>query len=165
MVSYCKGQEVSGRAGGLGGGMALRRWFFGILCAAFAVYSAYVYTAGTQTPHQFTATMQVRQGQAIFQRQNCIACHQFYGLGGYMGPDLTNVATAPDKGAAYARAFIESGTERMPDLGLSDSQVDAVVAFLEFVGATENYPPEKPRMTWYGTVDYSAGQGIRQGIR
>lgn len=145
--------------------MSRKRGFFGLLCAAFAVYSAYVYTAGTRAPHQTTATVQVRAGQAIFQRENCIACHQFYGLGGYMGPDLTNVATAPDKGAAYARAFIESGTERMPDLGLSDSQVDAVVAFLEFVGATENYPPEKPRMTWYGTVDYSAGQGIRQGIR
>ncbi len=141
--------------------MALRRWFFGILCSAFAVYSAYVYTAGTRAPHQTFATAQVREGQAIFQHENCIACHQFYGLGGYMGPDLTNVATAAGKGTAYARAFIESGTGRMPDPGLSDRQVDAVVAFLEFVGATENYPPEKPRMTWYGTVDYSAGQGMQ----
>ena len=100
-------------------------------------------------------------GQALYQEKNCIACHQLYGLGGHMGPDLTNVISAPDKGAAYARAFIESGTEKMPDFGLDEAQVDTLVQFLEFVDSTGTYPPRQPKINWYGTVAYDAGRNAQ----
>ncbi len=134
-----------------------KRWIFGTLCAAFAVYSLYVWTAGTELPQVRPPGQQVTAGLALYQEKNCIACHQLYGLGGHMGPDLTNVVSAPDKGVDYARAFIENGTSKMPDYNLSEAQVDALVQFLEFVDSTGTYPPKHPEISWYGTVVYDAG--------
>ena len=71
-------------------------------------------------------------------------------LGGYMGPDLTNVASK--KGSAYARAFLMSGTRRMPNFNLNDAELDAMIAYLEFVDSTGRYPAEEYRIRWFGTV-------------
>ncbi len=127
-------------------------------CAAFAIYSAYVWTTGTDIPQTRPPGHQVQAGLALYQEMNCIACHQLYGLGGHMGPDLTNVVSAPDKGVDYARAFIENGTSKMPDYGLSEGQVDALVRFLEFVDSSWTYPPKHPEISWNGTVAYGAGE-------
>ena len=127
-------------------------------CAAFAIYSVYVWTAGTDIPQARPPGHQVKVGQALYQEMNCIACHQLYGLGGHMGPDLTNVVSAADKGVDYARAFIENGTSKMPDYNLSEAQVDALVQFLEFVDSSGTYPPKHPEIRWYGTVAYDAGR-------
>lgn len=133
-----------------------KHWILGSLCAAFAVYSLYVYTAGTESAQGRPLTPSVKAGLDLFQEKNCVACHQFYGLGGYLGPDLTNVISDPDKGGAYARSFLESGTERMPDYGFGQSEIDDLIRFLEFVDATGRYPPQQPELRWYGTVAYNA---------
>ena len=73
------------------GGDINHRFIFWSLTAVFCAYSAYVWTFGTAAPQSGLATGQVKRGQQIYQQSNCMACHQFYGLGGYMGPDLTNV--------------------------------------------------------------------------
>ena len=127
-----------------------KRAMFGTLCAAFIVYSAQVYTKGTETPHIDPISDDARYGQQVFQDYNCIACHQFYGLGGYMGPDLTNVIS--NRGEAYARAFIMGGTASMPNLGLSADEISGVVAYLRFVDQTGTYPPEDIEVRWNGTV-------------
>ena len=126
-------------------------------CVAFAIYSAYVYGAGTELPKPSAPGGHVKSGLALFQEHNCIACHQFYGLGGYMGPDLTNVISAPGKGAEYARAFIENGTERMPDFEFSAAEIDDLVHFLEFVDASGRYPARDPVIRWNGTVAHDGG--------
>ncbi len=120
------------------------------LCLAFIPYSAYVYTRGTEASHIAPMSEQARHGQQLFQDHNCIACHQFYGLGGYMGPDLTNVVS--NKGSAYARAFLMSGTLRMPNFNLDETELDAMLAFLEFVDTTGRYPADEYQVNWYGTV-------------
>ena len=105
---------------------------------------------GTEASHIPPMTDQARHGQQLFQENNCIACHQFYGLGGYMGPDLTNVIS--NYSAAYARAFLVTGTPRMPNFNLSEEEIDALVAYLDFVDSTGTYPPENFEVTWFGTV-------------
>ena len=122
------------------------------LFAAFAVYSSYVYTAGTETGHIAPMTDAERRGAEVFQQYNCVACHQFYGLGGYMGPDLTNVIS--NRGAGYARAFIMAGTAAMPNLGLATDEIDAVIAYLAFVDKTGRYPAENYDVQWTGSVAY-----------
>jgi nitric oxide reductase subunit C len=92
-----------------------------------------------------------RHGAEVFQSYNCVACHQFYGLGGYMGPDLTNVISR--RGDGYARAFIAAGTASMPNLGLAPAEIDAVLAYLAFVDRTGTYPPENYVVRWYGSVE------------
>ena len=130
--------------------MGRNRLVLGVLCAAFLPYSVYVYTRGTDTRAAPPMSAEARHGQQIYQEYNCIACHQFYGLGGYMGPDLTNVVGK--RGRAYAAAFITNGTVAMPNLGLTEQQVDAVLDFLEFVDTTGTYPAETYSVRWYGTV-------------
>jgi nitric oxide reductase subunit C len=93
---------------------------------------------------------EARTGQQVFQDYNCIACHQFYGLGGYMGPDLTNVIS--NRGEAYARAFITAGTARMPNLRLNDEEISALVTYLAFVDQTGTYPPKVYDVQWTGVV-------------
>lgn len=138
-----------------------KRRIFALLCAAFAVYTGYVYTLGTEIAGSHPLTAEVEDGLALFQDSNCIACHQFYGLGGYMGPDLTNVVSAPGKGVQYARAFIQFGTASMPDYGFDETQVDCLIEFLAFVDASGEYPPQQPRINWYGTVDYEAARDLQ----
>lgn len=134
----------------LGVSVVNNRAIFGTLIVSFFFYSAYVYTMGTEATHIAPKTAESQLGQEIFQEHNCIACHQFYGLGGYMGPDLTNVVS--NRGAAYARAFIVTGTPRMPKFDLAEGEIDALVAYLEFVDKTGTYPPKNYEVKWYGTV-------------
>ena len=126
------------------------RAIFATYCALFVAYSINVYTSGTDAPHVNPMSAQGRHGQLLFQEHNCVACHQFYGLGGYMGPDLTNVIS--NRGPAVARAFMASGTRAMPNFNLTDEELDALVAFLEFVDQTGTYPVEDFDITWFGTV-------------
>lgn len=126
------------------------RAMFALLCAAFIPYSLYVYTQGTAAPDAARVTAEIRHGQQLFQQHNCVACHQFYGLGGYMGPDLTNVIST--KGTAYARAFMMAGTQRMPNFNLEETELDALVAYLEFVDESGKFPLVDYRVDWYGTV-------------
>ena len=67
-----------------------------------------------------------------------------------MGPDLTNVVSS--KGSAYTRAFLISGTIRMPDFGLTDQEMDDLVAFLAFVDTMGVYDAPSYDLSWYGTV-------------
>ncbi len=126
---------------------------FGGLCASFFAYSSYVYTAGTHVPQPLALTDSVSHGYRLFQQHNCISCHQFYGLGGYMGPDLTNVISSQGIGPLYAREFMRAGTARMPDFCLSERDLDALIAFLEYVDATGTYPAKNYTIRWFGTVE------------
>lgn len=136
---------------GFGSSAINNRVMYFVLCASFVFYSGYVYTKGTEAAHVPPMNDMERRGAEVFQQYNCVACHQFYGLGGYMGPDLTN--TISNRGAAVARAFISSGTATMPNLGLTTEEVDAVVAYLEFVDKTGTYPPKDYDVRWFGTVE------------
>lgn len=140
----------SGIAYRQGDGSINNRAIISTLCVAFVVYSATVYTSGTAATLGDPMSDAARHGQQVFQDKNCIACHQFYGLGGYMGPDLTNVIST--RGEAYSRAFIVAGTARMPNFELTDDEVSAVVAYLGFVDQTGTYPLEDYQILWTGNV-------------
>jgi nitric oxide reductase subunit C len=127
-----------------------KRLIFGSLLAIFAVYSALVYTASPNLPQQLPMTEQARHGQRLYQEHNCVACHQFYGLGGYMGPDLTN--TISTKGPMYAKAFLASGTSRMPDFNLTNEQIEALIGYLTFVDASGKYRVNEYKVYWNGAV-------------
>ena len=120
------------------------------MTAIFVVYSAYVWTIGTVAPQSIAATEEVRRGHTLYQQNNCTACHQIYGLGGYMGPDLTNVIS--HKGPDYAGAFLANGTTRMPNFGFDEQQIKDLISFLEFVDSMGTYQSPNYQLSWNGTV-------------
>lgn len=130
-----------------------KRVIFWGLFTTFLFYSWIVYTNGTSYPRlQKLYTKQAHNGKMVFQKYNCISCHQIYGLGGYMGPDITHVITAKNKGENYAKAFIKAGTQRMPNFQLNDNEVDALIAYLKYIGESGDYSIDKFTTTWYGTI-------------
>ncbi len=124
-----------------------------LLITAFVIYSGFVYTVGTNNKNSVPLTDDVRHGKMLWQENNCTACHQLYGLGGYMGPDLTNVISTRGKGELYAEAFIRAGTRTMPNFHFNDSEVKALVAFLKYVDASGKFPVKDFGVTYYGTVE------------
>ena len=79
------------------------------LCVLFSVYTVVVYdvTGGRSAE---APTPEARAGMRLWQENNCQSCHQFYGLGGYMGPDLTNVAARRDEQRLRAPRSDPTGT-------------------------------------------------------
>lgn len=111
------------------------RWIFLVLCVLFLVYSFGVYTAGTSNEQLYVEDF--RKGQQLWQKHNCSACHQLYGLGGYLGPDLTNVA---DKGKDYLSAFLKSGLKSMPVFSLTPEEEQALFVYLTKVNESGYFP-------------------------
>ncbi|MEI6817098.1 MAG: cytochrome c [Bacteroidota bacterium] len=108
---------------------------FIILILLFLSFTAYVYTLGTEGPNVRMSDESIR-GKLLFQKHNCTACHQIYGLGGYLGPDLTTEISQPGKGEAYAAALLKNGSVRMPNFHLSETEIKELVEFLKYVDAT-----------------------------
>ena len=75
-------------------------------------------------------------GKVLYQKYNCTACHQIYGLGGFLGPDLTTVFSQQGKGEAYIKAFLQSGTQRMPDFHLSKYDINSLSEYLKYIDST-----------------------------
>lgn len=90
-------------------------------------------------------------GEEIWQENNCTACHQFYGLGGYLGPDLTNIIS--NKGRDYAKAFFNSGIKSMPKFNFTEEQKEALACFLEHVDSTGYYPDTSVNLRYDGWVE------------
>ena len=130
-----------------------KRIIFWSLVSLFLIDSIVVYTIGTEDNKGKTfITEEAKKGKLLFQKYNCTACHQLYGLGGYMGPDLTNVISAERKGEMYAKAFLMSGTQRMPNFNLSESEVNSLVEYLKYVDKTGISPVKKFKINADGTV-------------
>lgn len=118
------------------------------LCALFALYTVLVYKGpdhvGTEPPDA-----RVLAGMQQWQEQNCQSCHQFYGLGGYMGPDLTNVTAR--RSEQLIRTFIRYGTGRMPAHDLTETEIDELVVSLRWVNASGSSQVPDSAVHWTGT--------------
>ncbi len=121
---------------------------FSILVASFLIYSFYLYN---NLPFKSSiATEETLKGKDIWQEKNCNACHQIYGLGGFLGPDLTNVYSL--KSPEHIKAFIISGTNVMPKFNLSNNQINCLLTYLKSVDATGNADPKKIILNIDGTI-------------
>lgn len=119
-----------------------------VLTATFALYSLLVYRGSSGDPHT-VADADVRAGIRMWQERNCASCHQLYGLGGYMGPDLTNAYSV--KGEEHIRTFIRYGTGRMPAQAMSDADLKGLVAFLAWVDRSGQGRVPAEALHWTGT--------------
>lgn len=111
---------------------------FGLLFVSFVSYSLLVYTKGTHSRIALDekTNMMVDQGKQLFQQYNCIACHQLYGLGGFLGPELTTAWSDPARGEMYMRTFLKYGGPRMPNYHFNERQISSLVSFLRYIDST-----------------------------
>lgn len=108
-----------------------------------AAYQAWL--ANMAAPAATPTTPEAKAGERQFVADGCASCHQIRGIGATatVGPDLTHLQTrtslaaltipnTPSSLAAWIRnpQAIKPG-DRMPDLGLSNTQVSELVAYLE----------------------------------
>jgi nitric oxide reductase subunit C len=120
-----------------------------LLLAAFIVYSVYLYAALPVKAEP--AHSEADSGKLAWQQYNCNACHQVYGLGGYLGPDLTNVYSA--KGSVYIQAFLKNGTTIMPNYQLTGREIRDLTAFLESIDASGKSDPKTFTRNYDGTIE------------
>lgn len=119
-----------------------------LLVMAFVVNTVAIY-AGLFDGRRSAPDDAAMRGRSLWQAQNCQACHQLFGLGGYMGPDLTNVVQ--DRDPARLRTFIRYGTGRMPAHPLDDADIDALIAFLAWVDRHGRSHVPAEHVHWTGT--------------
>jgi len=123
-----------------------------ILVLTFGVYNTILYKEGAFIKREVLSA-EALLGQQIWQDNNCTACHQFYGLGGYLGPDLTNVYSDSLKSEAYIRSRIIAGTGPMPKYIFSETEIDQLIAFFKAVDKTGYFPNKKAKKTKTGWVE------------
>ncbi|MCD6062427.1 MAG: Cytochrome c [Flavipsychrobacter sp.] len=129
------------------------RWIWVSLFICFSGYTLLVYRECDST--QASADSKALAGMQTWQEKNCQSCHQLYGLGGYMGPDLTNVISEPGKGSDYMKSFIKYGTGSMPNFNLTDNEVANLIAFLDWVDKSGQSRVHPSSVHWTGTYNLS----------
>ena len=102
------------------------------LTACFLGQSALVYL---DTPSEESLSGLSLEGARAWHQHNCQACHQLYGYGGFLGPDLTNLAGGLTPAALRSRveAALTLGPGQMPVI---DADSAALSAFLEAMDRT-----------------------------
>lgn len=122
--------------------LAARKSLVGALVAAFAVQGFLVYTdsTGREMPPLSAAAL---QGRDVWLDRNCQACHQFYGFGGFLGPDLTNAASRLTR--ARLDEVLTVGSRQMPPFHLSPDEITLIEAYLREMDATGVGQARAPR--------------------
>lgn len=126
-----------------------------LACVVFMVVPAW---GVDKTSSGAASSSPAERGESVFQ-QKCASCHTVGG-GRLVGPDLQGVATrrerkwlerfiaAPDKvlaeGDPVATKLFEEFRIPMPNLGLSNEEVKALVAFLESPAEAAHHAAEAP---------------------
>ena len=123
-----------------------------VMMAVFAVYNGIIYTQDCASSNPLLSPYAM-DGQKVWQKNNCSSCHQIYGLGGYLGPDLTNVISAEGKGEAYVKAFVKAAYKSMPDFDFKEGEVDALVHFLKEVDETGVSPVTNGKIKNNGWIE------------
>ena len=116
----------------------IKIYVFLALFLSYVGYSAFVYTSGTESNIAFTKPVSesIDHGRLLFQKYNCISCHQLYGLGGYLGPELTTSWSDPKVGEQIMRTFLQYGGTRMPNFHFTAKEIDDILSFLKYVDST-----------------------------
>lgn len=109
-----------------------RKALLSLLVAAFAVQTWLVYSDPAGREHALSE--RALEGQAVWRENNCQSCHQLYGFGGFLGPDLTNShgGLSPER----LDSILTVGAGQMPAFHLGPDAREALAAFLREIDAT-----------------------------
>jgi len=122
---------------------------FIVLAVSFLCYTLFLFKENYSSNAEY-GTM-ADKGKRLWQEKNCNACHQIYGLGGYLGPDLTNVYS--NRSEAYIKVFLQTGTNIMPAFHLSEEQMNELMAYFKSIDSSGNASPAKLKPNYDGTIE------------
>ena len=111
---------------------------FGLL-GLFSVYNFVIYTSDSAYKSVRLSEKAI-QGETLWLKNNCNSCHQIYGLGGYLGPDITNVYSKEGKGEQYIKTILNSGIQSMPVFSFNEEEKEQFVQFFKELDQTGYYP-------------------------
>lgn len=147
------------------------------LLAAFVGQTALVYADDTadRTPPLSELAL---QGRRLWHEHNCQVCHQIYGFGGFLGPDLTNVGsrlTPGEPGGDYLTKVLTEGPQggrtQMPAFHFDAAEVEAMRAFFveldkTGVGVPRAFRPPEPSAVFAAVQAHSqsAPAEVQQGL-
>lgn len=121
------------------------------LIIIFILYNRLVYSTDSYAP-SIALSPKAITGQNLWQSNNCWSCHQVYGLGGYLGPDLTNIYSQPNKGPDYINTLLNSGVKSMPSFNFSESEKEAIIEYLKAIDQSGFYPNKESEIQATGWV-------------
>ena len=109
-------------------------------------------------------TPAVKAGSDVWHENNCINCHTLFGEGAYYAPDLTKITQL--RGEPYLKAYMRDPSKfydeqkhrrLMPKQDLSATEIDDLIAFLDWVSKVDNqgWPP-RPILVAGSTLPGSA---------
>lgn len=127
--------------------LGLRKLLMVSLVASFAGQSALVYLDDTSEKLPGLSPLAV-QGRRIWHEHGCGVCHQVFGFGGFLGPDLTNAAQRMTR--ARYEEVLSVGNAQMPAFHFTGEQIDAIETFLveldeRGIGVARRAPPINSR--------------------
>lgn len=87
------------------------------------------------------------EGQRVYREVNCSYCHSINGVGGAIGPDLSNIASQLNK--AQIMNYLRNPDSMVPNtlhpkLQFTQGELDALTAYLLTMGAPVSYTAEAP---------------------
>lgn len=120
----------------------------------FLIYSFSIYLTPLINKNKlFNNNNKAIDGHLVWQKYNCQSCHQLYGLGGYLGPDLTNIISTPNKGEKFLRLMIRTGIKQMPSFNLSENEIELLVEFLKSTDASGISDPRHFNINNIGMIE------------
>ena len=129
------------------------RWsrkLFLVLWGLYLSVSIVAYTDFPRPPSGQPLTELEREGLAVWRHHNCQVCHQIYGFGGFLGPDLTNIVNDETSDGEFT-SILTYGLGRMPAFNLNSSDQSAILAYLRRLNRTGRSQPRPLR--YRRTVD------------
>ena len=115
---------------------------FLVLCFSTQTYLIYSDDTGYALPELSEKAI---RGNMVWREQNCQSCHQVFGFGGFLGPDLTN------RGHIFPplalQAILKAGPGQMPSFNLSMDEVESLNAYFVELNNMGNSQPRVSRET------------------
>ena len=130
----------------------MEKWKMMVLVLFVAAYLIYSFTLYTSLPvKQCLVDKRAENGKLVWQKYNCNSCHQLYGLGGYIGPDLTNVYSK--RSEAFIKAFLKNGTTTMPSFNINDYEMNCLLKYFNTIDNSGKSDPRNFRINNDGTIE------------
>ena len=101
------------------------------LVASFLVQTTLVYT---DPPRPEPMTGAALEGAKLWHEHNCQSCHQLYGFGGFLGPDLTNFTARTTE--QRLREVMTGQSAQMPAFDLGEDGLNQMWEFLAYMNET-----------------------------